>query len=117
VHVRARKDEGEGVLREEILGSSSQFVRAVGEKLFSEKLFSEPGCLRETVLEKPFSERPFYELQPRSFSGRSCSTRSGSVRGRSEISGSAKAVAFQRTFSECASAQPRRCYSYFVHMY
>ena len=112
MHVQARKDEGEGVLREGILGSSSQFVRAVGEKLFSEKLFSEPGCLRETVLEKPFSERPFYELQPRSFSGRSCSTRSGSVRGRSERSGSAKAVAFQRTFSDCASAQPRRRYSF-----
>ena len=66
MHVRARKDEGEGVLREGILGSSSQFVRAVGEKLFSEKLFSEKlfseklfsklGCLREVVLEKPFSE-------------------------------------------------------------
>jgi len=59
MHVRARKDEGEGVLREEILGSSSQFVRAVGEKLFSEKLFFEKlfsklGCLREAVLEKPF---------------------------------------------------------------
>ena len=51
--MRARKDEEEGVLREVILGSSSQFVRAGGEKLFSEKLFSEPGCLGETVLEKP----------------------------------------------------------------
>jgi len=71
VHVRARKDEGEGVLREGILGSSSQFVRAVREKLFSEKLFSEKlfseklfsenlfsklGCLREVVFEKLFSE-------------------------------------------------------------
>jgi len=56
VHVRSRKDEGEGVLREGILGSSSQFVRAVGEKLFSEKLFSKLGCLREAVLEKPFFE-------------------------------------------------------------
>ena len=67
MHVRALKDEGEGVLREGILGSSSQFVRAVGEKLFSEKLFSEKlfseklfsklGCLREAVLEKPYSEK------------------------------------------------------------
>ena len=56
VHVRARKDEGEGILREGILGSSSQFVRAVCEKLCPEKLFSEPGCLREAVLEKPFSD-------------------------------------------------------------
>ena len=66
MHVRSRKDEGEDVLREGILGSSSQFVRAVGEKLFSEKLFSEKlfseklfsklGCLREAVLEKLFSE-------------------------------------------------------------
>jgi len=117
VHVRPRKDEGEGVLREGILGSSSQFVEAVGEQLFSEKLFSEPGCSRETVLEKPFSERPFYELQPRSFPDRSCSTRSGSVGGRSERSGSAKVVDFQRTFSVCASAQPRRRYSYFLHTY
>jgi len=117
VHVRARKDEGEGVLREGILESSSQFVRAVGEKLFSEELFSEPGCLRETVLEKLFSERLFYELQPRIFSRRSCSTRSGSVRGRSERSCSAKAVAFQRTFSDCASDQPQSCHSYFLHTY
>ena len=54
VHVRARRDEGEGVLREKIVGSSSQFVPAVCEKLFSEKLFSEPGCSTEPVLEKPF---------------------------------------------------------------
>ena len=114
MHVRARKDKGEGVLREGILGSSSQFVRAVGEKLFFEKLFSELGSLRETVLKKPFSERPFYELQPTNCSVRSCSTSSGSVGGRSERSGSAKAVAFQRTFSDCASAQPRRRYSYFL---
>ena len=61
VHVRAHKDEGEGALREKILVLSSQFVRAVGEKLFSEKLFSKKlcsklGCLREAVLEKPSSE-------------------------------------------------------------
>ena len=64
--MRAHKDEGEGVLREGILGSSSQFLRAVGEKLFSDKLFSEKlfteklfskiGYLREVVLEKPFSK-------------------------------------------------------------
>jgi len=80
LHVRARKDEGEDVLREGILSSSSQFWRAVCEKLFSEKLFSEPGCLREAVLEKPFSDWPFYESQLTSCSGRSCSTKSGSVR-------------------------------------
>ena len=54
--MRTRKDEGEGVLREGILGSSAQFVRAVSEKLFSEKLFSKLGCLREVVLEKLFSQ-------------------------------------------------------------
>jgi len=75
VHVRARKDEEEGVLREGILGSSLQFVRAVGEKLFSEKLFSKPCCLREAVLEKPFSAKLFYASQPRSCSCRSRSTR------------------------------------------
>ena len=76
-------------------------MRAVGEKLFSE-----PGCLRETVLEKPFSERPFYELQPRSFPGRSCSTRSGSVGGRSERSGSAKAVASKERFLTARAPNP-----------
>jgi len=75
VHVRARKDEGEGVLWVGILGSSSQVVRAMCEKLFSEKLFSKPGCLREFVWEKPFSKRPFYESQARTCSCRSCSTK------------------------------------------
>ena len=50
--MRARKDEGEGVLREGILGSSAQFVRAVGEKLLSEKLFSKLGCLREELFSR-----------------------------------------------------------------
>jgi len=77
--MRARKDEGEGVLREGILGSSSQFVRAVGEKLFSEKLFSKLGCLREAVLEKPFSAKLFYASQPRSCSCRSRLARTGSA--------------------------------------
>jgi len=75
MHVRARKDEGERVLREGILGSSLQFVRAVGEKLFCEKLFSKLGCLREAVREKPFSAKPFYASQLRSCSYRSRSTR------------------------------------------
>ena len=74
--MRARKDEGEGVLREGILGSSAQFVRAVGEKLFSEKLFSEKlfsklGCLREVVLEKLFCAKPFYASRPGGCSWRS----------------------------------------------
>ena len=73
MHVRERKDEGEGVLREGILGSSAQFVR--GEKLFSEKLFSKLGCLREVVLEKPFCAKPFYASQPGSCSWRSRSAR------------------------------------------
>ena len=94
---RARKHEGDGVLREGILCSSSQFVRAVceklfPEKLFSEKLFSEHGCLREAVLEIPLSERPFYECQPRSCSSKIRSTRSG-------------------------SALPRRGYSHPLHTY
>ena len=55
---------GEGVLREGILGSSAQFVWAVGEKLFSGKMFSKLGCLREVVLEKPFGAKPFYASQP-----------------------------------------------------
>ena len=54
--MRTRKNEGEGVLREGILGSSAQFVRAVGEKLFYEKLFPKLGGLREIVLEKPFAQ-------------------------------------------------------------
>jgi len=117
VHVRASKDEGEGVLREGILGSSSQFVRVVCEKLFSEKMFSEPGCLREDVLQKPFSERPFYKSQPRSFSGKSFSTRSGSVRGRSERSDSANGRDPPRTYSGCVSTPTRRCYSCTLHTY
>jgi len=52
-----------------------QFVRAVGEKLFSEKLFSKLGCLREVVLEKPFCAKPFYASQPGSCSWRSRSAR------------------------------------------
>ena len=69
MHLRARKDEGEGVLGEGILGSAAQFVRAVGEKLFSEKLFSKLGCLKEVVLEKPFCAKPFYASQPGSVLG------------------------------------------------
>jgi len=70
---------GEGVLREGILGLSAQFVRAVGEKLFSKKLFSKLGCLREVVLEKPFCTKPFYASQPGSCSWRSRSARRGSA--------------------------------------
>jgi len=96
-----------------ILGSSSllPLVRSCYPRSCSpspavwEKLFSRNCSLKDC------------SIQPRSFSGRSCSTRSGSVRGRSERSGSAKAVAFQRMFSDCVSAQPRRRYSYFLHTY
>jgi len=79
MHVRARKDEGEGILREGILGSSSQFMRDLGEKLFSEKLFSKPGCLRKSCSQNPFSAKLFYASQPRSCSCRSRSTRRGSA--------------------------------------
>ena len=117
MHVRARKDEGEDVLRKGILSSCLQFWRAVREKLFSEKLFSEPGCLREAVLEKPFSDWLFYESQQRSCSGRSCLTRSGSVRGRSGRSGSANGRDTPRTYSGGASAPPQRRCSYSLHTY
>ena len=68
----------------------------------------ERNCSREIVLRKTV-----LRALAENFSGRNCSTRSCSVRGRSKRSGSAKAVAIQRTFSDCASAQPRRRYSYF----
>ena len=75
MHVHGRKDEGEGILRETVLDSSSKFVCAVCEKLFSEKLFSSLAVCEKLFSEKPFSEKPFFNFQPRKCSGRSCSTR------------------------------------------
>ena len=64
MHVRAHKHEKRKRSKRRDSRFVFQFVRAVGEKLFSERLFSKLGCLREAVLEKPFSAKPFYASQP-----------------------------------------------------